>query len=129
VSAEIVDCSVREGAPDKSRNVSHVVRCRVRYAAAGTERIATLSTRSTHDPQIVAAMDRWVAGRRRGTLQPIHYDRSDPTRVSLGEYGESIDPSQVGELLATAGGFAGAGALLLAIARWRSRRGLRAEPS
>ena len=129
VSAEIVDCHVRQGARDKSGNVSQHVRCRFRYDADGAEHVATFSTRSTHDPEIVAAMDRWVAGHRRGTVQPIHYDRADPDRVSLGEYGESIDPSQVGQTLTTAGLFGGAGGLLLAIARWRSRRGLRAPPS
>src|SRR5262249_24698727 len=128
-SAEIVDCQVRQGARDKSGNVSRHVRCRVRYDADGAEHIAPFSTRSTNDPQIVAAMDRWVAGHRRGTAQPIHYDRADPDRVSLGEYGESIDPSQVGHTLATGGLFAGVGGLLLTIARWRSRRGPRGQPS
>jgi len=129
VSAEIVECRVDHGTRDKSGKVSRHVRCRVRYDADGVEHVAAFSTRNTYDPEVAAAMDRWVAGHRRGTVQPIHYDRADPARVSLGEYGESIDPPQVGQTLATAGLFGGAGALLLLIARWWSRRGLRAQRS
>jgi len=124
VSAEVVDCRVRDGAPDKSRQVSHVVRCRFRYDVGGVEHVATYSTHSTHDAGTVAAMHRWVAGHQRGATQLIHYDRAAPDRVSLGEQGEAIDPSQVGETLTAAAGFAAAGALLLLAARWRSRRSL-----
>ncbi len=129
VSAEVVDCGVHDGATDKSRRVSHLVRCRFRYDAGGTERVATYSTRSTWDADTTAAMHRWVAGHRRGTTQLIHYDRTAPDRVSLGDEGESIDPSQVGETLTAAGGFAGVGALLLLAARWRSRQLLRRQPA
>jgi hypothetical protein len=57
-------------------------------------------------------------------VQAIHYDPSNPSRVSLGELGERIDPPMVAQTLTAAGGFAGAGTLLLVLARWRSRRAL-----
>ncbi len=120
-SAEVVECRVRERV-DRSRNVSHLVRCRFRYAAAGVQRVATYTTHSTRDPETVVEMRRWIAGHRSGTVQSIHYDPSAPDRVSLGELGETIDPPLVGQTLTAAGGFAGAGALLLVLARWRSRR-------
>ena len=129
VSAEVVDCRVRDGAPDKSRQVSHVVRCRFRYDVGGVEHVATYSTHSTYDAETVAAMHRWVAGHPRGATQLIHYDRGAPDRVSLGEQGEAIDPSQVGETLTAAAGFAAAGALLLLAARWQSRRSLGRQPA
>jgi len=129
VSAEVVDCRVRDGAPDKSRRVSHLVRCRFRYAIGGVEHVATYSTHSTYDAETVAAMHRWVAGHRSGATQLIHYDRTAPDRVSLGEQGEGIDPSQVGETLKAAAGFAAVGALLLLSAQWRSRRALARQPA
>jgi len=129
VSAEVVDCRVRDGAADKSRQVSHLVRCRFRYDVGGVEHVATYSTHSTYDAATVAAMHRWVAGHPRGATQLIHYDRATPDRVSLGEQGEAIDPSQVGEHLTAAGGFAAVGVLLLLAARWRSRQALRRQPA
>jgi hypothetical protein len=86
--------------------------------------VAAFSTHSTGDQDTVAEMRRWVAQHRSGTMQPIHYDALAPDRISLGELGEAIDPPLVGQTLTAAGGFAGAGALLLVIARWRSRRSL-----
>ena len=129
VSADVVACRVRDGAADKSRQVSHLVRCRFRYDVGGVEHVATYSTHSTQDAATVAAMHRWVAGHPRGATQLIHYDQSAPDTVSLGELGEAIDPSRIGETLTTAGGFAAAGALLLFAARWRSRRVLGRQPA
>jgi Family of unknown function (DUF6498)/Protein of unknown function (DUF3592) len=128
-SAEVVDCRVRDGAADKSRQVSHLVRCRFRYDVGGIEHVATYSTHSTYDAETVAAMHRWVAGHPRGAPQVIHYDRVEPDRVSLGGEGEAIDPPQVGETLTAAAGFAAAGALLLLAARWQSRRSLGRQPA
>jgi len=129
VSAEVVDCRVRDGAPDKSRQASHLVRCRFRYDVGGVEHVASYSTHSTRDAETVAAMHRWVAEHRGGATQLIHYDRSSPDTVSLGDLGEAIDPSQVGETMTAAGGFAVAGTLLLLTARWRSRRSLSRQPA
>jgi hypothetical protein len=86
--------------------------------------VAAFSTHSTSDQETVAEMRRWVAQHRSGTMQPIHYDALAPERISLGELGETIDPPLVGQTLTAAGGFAGTGALLLVIARLRSRRSL-----
>jgi len=97
------------------------VQCRVRYAAAGTEHIGTLSTHSTQSSETMLAMRGWVSRHRGGTIQPIHYDPSAPDTISLGEFGETIDPELVGQKLTAAGGFAAAGLLLLFIARRRSR--------
>jgi len=121
VDAEVVDCRVRESV-DRARNVSHVVRCRFRYDVAGVEHVTTYWTHSTQDQETVAEMRRWVAQHRSGSVQPIRYDPRAPDRVSLGELGESIDPPLVGQTLTAAGGFAGVGALLLVLARWRARR-------
>jgi Family of unknown function (DUF6498)/Protein of unknown function (DUF3592) len=123
VNAEVVDCRVRE-AVDRAPNVSYVLRCRFRYDVAEVQHVSAFSTRSTSDQETVAEMRRWVAQHRSGTMQPIHYDVLAPDRISLGELGEAIDPPLVGQTLTAAGGFAGAGALLLVIARWRSRRSL-----
>jgi uncharacterized protein DUF6498/uncharacterized protein DUF3592 len=123
VNAEVVECRVRESV-DRARNVSSVVRCRFRYDVAGAEHVAVFSTPSTRDPETVAEMRRWVARHRGGNMQAIHYDPLAPDRVSLGELGRTIAPSLVGQTLTAAGAFAGAGALLLVVARWRSRRSL-----
>ena len=123
VHAEVVDCRVRE-AVDRAPNVSYLVRCRFRYDVAGVQHVAAFSTHSTSDQETVAEMRRWVAQHRSGTMQPIHYDALAPERISLGELGETIDPPLVRQSLTAAGGFAGAGALLLVIARLRSRRSL-----
>ena len=123
VNAEVVDCRVRETI-DRARNVSYVLRCRFRYDVAGIQHTAAFSTHSTSDQETVAEMRRWVAQHRSGTMQLIHYDALAPDRISLGELGETIDPPLVGQILTAAGGFAGAGALLLVIVGWRSRRSL-----
>ena len=123
VHAEVVDCRVRE-AVDRAPNVSYLVRCRFRYDVAGVQHVAVFSTHRTSDQETVAEMRRWVAQHRSGTMQPIHYDALAPERISLGELGETIDPPLVGQTLTAAGGFAGTGALLLVIARLRSRRSL-----
>jgi hypothetical protein len=123
VNAEVVDCRVRE-AVDHARNVSYVLRCRFRYDVAGVRHAAAFSTHSTSDQETVAEMQRWVAQHRSGTMQPIHYDALAPDRISLGELGAAVDPPLVGQTLTAAGGFAGAGALLLVVVRWRSRRSL-----
>jgi hypothetical protein len=96
VNAEVVECRVRESV-DRARNVSSVVRCRFRYDVAGVEHVAVFSTHSTRDTETVGEMRRWVARHRTGTMQPIHYDELAPDRVSLGELGETIDPSLVGQ--------------------------------
>jgi len=121
VDAQVLDCRVRESATNRSRTISHSVQCRVRYAAAGTEHIGTLSTHSTQSSETMLAMRGWVSRHRGGTIQPIHYDPSAPDTISLGEFGETIDPELVGQKLTAAGGFAAAGLLLLFIARRRSR--------
>ena len=121
VDAQVLDCRIRENATNRSRTISHSVQCRVRYAAAGTEHIGTLSTHSTQSSETMLAMRGWVSRHRGGTIQPIHYDPSAPDTISLGEFGETIDPELVGQKLTAAGGFAAAGLLLLFIARRRSR--------
>src|SRR6185369_13059847 len=121
VDAEVLECRVRESV-DRARNLSHVVRCRFRYDVAGVEHVSTYWTRSTRDQETVAEMRRWVGQHRSGSVQPIRYDPRAPDRISLGELGETIDPPLVGQTLTAAGGFAGVGALLLVITRWRARR-------
>ena len=128
VDAELIECRVREMV-DRAHNVSHLVRCRFRYKVVGVEHVATYFTHSTQDPEVAAAMRRWVVQHRSGGMQPIHYDASNPDRVSLGELGETIDPSLVGQTLTSAGGFACVGALLLVLARWRWRRALARQPA
>jgi Family of unknown function (DUF6498)/Protein of unknown function (DUF3592) len=121
VDAEVLDCRVNESV-DRGRNVSHVVRCRFRYDVDGVEHVTTYWTHSTRDGETAAEMRRWVAQHRSGAVQPIRFDPRAPDRISLGELGETIDPPLVGQTLTAAGGFAGVGALLLVIARWRARR-------
>jgi len=121
VDAQVLDCRVRESVTNRSRTLSHSVRCRFRYAVAGAEHVATLSTHSTQSPETILAMRGWVSRHRRDTIQPIHYDPSAPDIISLGEFGEAIDPELVGQKLTAAGGFGAAGLLLLFIARRRSR--------
>jgi hypothetical protein len=129
VDAQVLDCRVRERAASRSRDTSHTVQCRFRYDAAGAEHVSTLSTHSTWNPATVAAMRRWVSRHRPGSIQRIHYDPSTPDTISLGEFGEAIDPVLVGETLTAAGGFAGAGALLLVLALWRARLAARLQPA
>src|SRR5262249_14139623 len=92
VNAEVLECGVRENVVDRGRNVSHTVRCRFRYEAAGAEHIGTLWTHSTRSSETALEMRRWVGRHRKGAIQPIHYDPSAPDRISLGELGETIDP-------------------------------------
>jgi hypothetical protein len=120
--------NVERESVDRARNVSHVVRCRFRYDVAGVEHVTTYWTHSTQDRETVAEMRRWVAQHRSGSVQPIRYDPRAPDRVSLGELGEAIDPPLVGQTLTAAGGFAGVGALLLVLARWRARRAVGHRP-
>jgi hypothetical protein len=56
-------------------------------------------------------MRRWVSGHRAGSIQPIHCDPSAPDTISLGEFGETIDPPLADQTLTAAGGFAAGGAL------------------
>lgn len=127
VDAEVLDCRVRESV-DRGHDVSHVVRCRFRYDVAGVEHVSTYSTHSTRDQETVAEMRRWVARHPSGAVRPIRYDPRAPHRISLGELGETIDPPLVGQTLTAAGGFAGVGALLLVLARWRARRAVGPQP-
>jgi hypothetical protein len=127
--AQVLECRVHETYSSRSREVSLELRCKFSYIVTGTEYVTTFTTHNTRDPKVIARMHHFVARHRSGSGQRIHYNPVAPKTISLGEYGEAIDPPLTNETLRAAGGFGAAGALLWLFALWKSRRssGLRSS--
>jgi Protein of unknown function (DUF3592) len=130
IDAELADCRIHTwyDSTHGRRRSSHYVQCVFRYEVADRSyetKADVGSTVSVVDGQInltqpsvsLASLERWVHQHRKGSIETIHYDPSNPRSISLAGVDDEISIGTPTTSLQGVALFGCAGMILLVVGR------------